>query len=401
MANLPESSTWESVYQIELTDPVQGGPSGLTNTPLKNLTNRTKYLKDHVDALEDANLDDRVTDLETENATQGDNISTLLMAMGAATGVRHGIVACKHGTGSDTGRPTFLDTSTIGSTSGTVVIQASVSEPFVGSMCIGYGASGPEVRYGRVTSNVTLNYSTSTDQLLLAQVMGDGTITFELVNNWPVFVSYAPPLTPSNGSYWFNLSDEKMYLRSGGSWVQRNRIVIAIISPGAGSIIYYPTIRRGAKDLYGLNDVPVGTIHTFAGTAATVPQGYLLCDGGQVSRTIYSHLFQAIGTTYGAGNGSTTFSIPDLRGEFLRGLDNGRGIDPGRALGSAQGESVNTAGVQLREANLTWATTGGGIGQSVAYFENSNIAAYGTNMTLLGGNETRPRNVAMNFIIKF
>lgn len=53
MANLPESSTFDAgVYQLELTDPVVGGPSGVSNTPLKNLANRTKYLKDHVDALE-------------------------------------------------------------------------------------------------------------------------------------------------------------------------------------------------------------------------------------------------------------------------------------------------------------------------------------------------------------
>ena len=53
MANLPESSTFDAgVYQIETTDPVIGGPSGVTNTPLKNLANRTKYLKDHVGAIE-------------------------------------------------------------------------------------------------------------------------------------------------------------------------------------------------------------------------------------------------------------------------------------------------------------------------------------------------------------
>lgn len=53
MAFLPENSTFDTgVYQIETTDPVIGGPTGVTNTPLKNLTNRTKYLKDHVDALE-------------------------------------------------------------------------------------------------------------------------------------------------------------------------------------------------------------------------------------------------------------------------------------------------------------------------------------------------------------
>lgn len=55
MANLTETSTFDAgVYQIETTDAVVGGPSGVTNTPLKNLANRTKYLKDHVDAIEEA-----------------------------------------------------------------------------------------------------------------------------------------------------------------------------------------------------------------------------------------------------------------------------------------------------------------------------------------------------------
>src|SRR5690348_11650824 len=60
--------------------------------------------------------------------------------------------------------------------------------------------------------------------------------------------------------------------------------------------------------------VPVGGVTSFAGT--TPPSGWLLCDGRQVSRATYRSLFLAIGTTYGAGDGSTTFNIPDLRGRF-------------------------------------------------------------------------------------
>lgn len=57
MANLPETSTFDAgVYQLETADPVQGGPSGVSNTPLKNLANRTKYLKDHVDQLESGSV---------------------------------------------------------------------------------------------------------------------------------------------------------------------------------------------------------------------------------------------------------------------------------------------------------------------------------------------------------
>jgi microcystin-dependent protein len=63
----------------------------------------------------------------------------------------------------------------------------------------------------------------------------------------------------------------------------------------------------------------VGTIHMFAG--ATAPDGTLLCDGSAVSRTTYADLFNVIGTKYGAGDGSTTFNVPDLRGKFPMGAN--------------------------------------------------------------------------------
>ena len=68
-----------------------------------------------------------------------------------------------------------------------------------------------------------------------------------------------------------------------------------------------------------LNAVPAGTMITFAGK--TVPTGYLLCNGAAVSRTTYARLFAAIGTTYGAGDGSTTFNLPDVNERFLQGTN--------------------------------------------------------------------------------
>lgn len=59
-------------------------------------------------------------------------------------------------------------------------------------------------------------------------------------------------------------------------------------------------------------NTPVGSISLFAGT--TAPNGWLICDGSAVSRTTYANLFSVIGTTYGTGDGSTTFNIPDLQG---------------------------------------------------------------------------------------
>ena len=67
------------------------------------------------------------------------------------------------------------------------------------------------------------------------------------------------------------------------------------------------------------SDAPIGTITPFAGS--TIPDGYLTCDGTAISRTTYSDLFAVIGTTYGSGDGSTTFNLPNLKGRVPVGLD--------------------------------------------------------------------------------
>ena len=76
----------------------------------------------------------------------------------------------------------------------------------------------------------------------------------------------------------------------------------------------------------------VGDVKTVA--TEQPPFGWLKCNGEVVSRTQYPALFEVIGTRFGAGNGSTTFGLPDLRGEFVRGWDDDRGVEPGRELGS-------------------------------------------------------------------
>lgn len=75
---------------------------------------------------------------------------------------------------------------------------------------------------------------------------------------------------------------------------------------------------------------------------SAVPTGWLKCNGAAVSRTAYARLFTAIGTTYGEGNGSTTFNLPDDRGNFSRAWDDGRGIDSGRTLGSEQADAFRS-----------------------------------------------------------
>jgi microcystin-dependent protein len=87
----------------------------------------------------------------------------------------------------------------------------------------------------------------------------------------------------------------------------------------------------------GGGSVPEGTVIFYAGSSA--PTGFLKCNGAAVNRTTYATLFAAIGTTYGVGDGSTTFNLPDTRGEFPRFWDDAKGVDSGRTIGSYQSEA--------------------------------------------------------------
>lgn len=78
----------------------------------------------------------------------------------------------------------------------------------------------------------------------------------------------------------------------------------------------------------------VGAVLPFA--TLTPPSGWIHCNGAELSRSLYGNLFSVIGVNFGSGNGTTTFNLPDLRGEFIRGLDSGRGVDVSRPLGSSQ-----------------------------------------------------------------
>lgn len=149
---------------------------------------------------------------------------------------------------------------------------------------------------------------------------------------------------------------------------------------------------------------PPGTVSAYAG--ATAPAGYLVCDGSAISRSTYSALFAAIGTTYGVGNGSTTFNVPDLRGEFIRGLDGGRGIDTGRALGSAQSDALKEhqhefGGDDQLRAQGSYTSVGGFPYDATSVTSGSGQRLLTKTATAYPmGTETRPRNVAMNYIIK-
>ena len=158
-----------------------------------------------------------------------------------------------------------------------------------------------------------------------------------------------------------------------------------------------------------LDGSPVGEITAFGGQTNKVPSGWLLCDGRAVSQTRYRALYDVVGDSWGPGDTNTTFNLPDLRGQFLRGVDLDADVDPD---------------VGLRTNRVTTALQSGAGGYQGDAFkghdhsEEGNVstglkAAYGAshNHTLWisgsrrtgieGGNETRPKNAAVNFIIKY
>jgi len=151
--------------------------------------------------------------------------------------------------------------------------------------------------------------------------------------------------------------------------------------------------------------VPSGTVLYFA--SSTPPVGYLKANGATLSTSTYAALFAAIGYTYGGAGAA--FNLPDLRGQFPRGWDDGRGLDTGRAFGSAQGDAIrNLTGTLggapanvVTGASGVFATTSGGL----FYVNGGSYGTYVNNMDasrqVPTAAENRPVNVALLACIKF
>lgn len=231
-------------------------------------------------------------------------------------------------------------------------------------------------------------------------------------------------------------------VKTGSSFSLANGVNGDFLQVLSGSIQFNSTIPGG---------IPTGAIVPYAANSA--PSGWVICDGSLYGRTALDpspqvNLFSAIGTTYGAGDGLTTFAIPDLRGMFVRGFDNGRGIDPLRVFGTDQSFAVEshnhngTTGNQSANHTHSFSGTTGndspdhthaysltgfqgipndfanGSGKKAVYTDTQTGGAstrhthtfsgttFGVNsdhthsIPSYGQTETRPRNVAMNYIIK-
>ena len=150
--------------------------------------------------------------------------------------------------------------------------------------------------------------------------------------------------------------------------------------------------------------MPIGTINT--SVVSTVPTGFLYCNGQAVSRTLYAGLFLAIGTTFGAGDGSTTFNVPNFPGAFLRGAGNqtvGGVTYTAPAVGTAQQDQVLETTVY--STNEGFRDCAAGARECVARFRITGDPT-DTNTGILAqfqrqGTENRPMNYAVYYYIKF
>lgn len=161
--------------------------------------------------------------------------------------------------------------------------------------------------------------------------------------------------------------------------------------------------------------LPSGAIISYLGSLASIPSGFLYCNNSSVSRTTYAGLFSVIGTYYGSDSNST-FKLPELRGEVLRGADNGAGRDPDAdsrtTLAGATDTDTSKAGtyqgdqVKSHRHSLTKGSTESGGGRDAGGYPNIDMSDLTTNtasdaISYFGGNETRMRNMSVHWLIKY
>jgi microcystin-dependent protein len=238
------------------------------------------------------------------------------------------------------------------------------------------------------------------------------TSTFPLVSAPPMTgASYIPMRITVAGTMSANVNIQ-VPVGVDGMWVVSNNTTGAYVltfgGVGAGTSVTIPT---GANLLCwcdGTNAILIGastptgglaTVGDLKFTAApAVPPGWLLCYGQAVSRSTYSALYAVIGTTYGAGDGSTTFNLPDGRGRVLAGADNMGGtaanVMPGAVLGLSQGNYQVTLSVaqmpQHSHTDSGHTHTDGGHYHNMPY----NLVAQSPGTGAVGGYGMRAQAVA-------
>lgn len=404
MANLTESATYEAgIYQLETSDPVIGGPTGISNAQAKQLANRTKYLKEHVDAIEEG-LEDgailgdgTITRPKLKNGVLPTSIrNCVLTGPVTAAGAANQVVANNANSVVVNGTPT--------------PIRMSFSDGFDDKGQVDY------IEKYTTDTTVTINTIPGSGQDVFV-FFRRNTISGELTLDADTGPFVVSPVAPTSGQkFWYDTSVQAWREWGGLGWNAVQLVVLARITRSAltvSEIFNYPFRESVEAD----SAIPAGTIMAMHADYTEPPLGWIHCNGASVSKATYARLYAKLGDTYGST--STNFTLPDLRGEFLRGLDAGRAVDDARVLGSSQTAKVGNHKHQLPfhhegDGDLrTISPSPFGTGDNFASTHvngggtttSGSVAAMLTDQpyasTNIGAGDNRPRNVAFPFFIKY
>lgn len=190
-----------------------------------------------------------------------------------------------------------------------------------------------------------------------------------------------------------------------GSFVKYNDDFYRCIQANSATAPKAPTDSAYWLRITTTADSPTSEIKIWP--SSTIPDGFLLCNGSAVSRTTYANLFSKIGTTFGAGNGSTTFNIPDLRDRYIIGANaNALGAYISEQLPNIQGEispvclaptgSITQTGAFADSYALSLQNAIG----SASYSATVDFKASNSNSIYTDSGKVYPASIALNFIIK-
>jgi microcystin-dependent protein len=248
-------------------------------------------------------------------------------------------------------------------------------------------------------SSITSSSLTSVGTLTGLTVTGDvnidsNTLKVDGTNN-RVAINKATPTEALDVAGNTNLTTGSKYMINGTNVLTETSLGPSITDSSLTSV---GTLNSLTLNTNAANNIcPAGAVMHFA--MITPPSGWLKCNGQEISRTTYSNLFTAVGTLWGAGDGSTTFNVPNLMGNFIRCLnDTASGTDANRTLsttpqGFATQSHTHSAGYS-RTAFATGSIT------AVSPVTTANVFTTGTNSGSTAS-ETRPVNIALLACIKY
>lgn len=393
MAKLPESATWEEeVYQIEKTNPVEGGPDGISNQQAKQLANRTVFLKQELEktanvastAIQNSKKSDSTTSDSSDNVATSKAVKVVndsaKLAMGEALKKQ----------------PKFTPSDTVTSTSTTQVANVYGVKKAYDKGANAENLANNAQSAVNALEEATLKYKNgiqlnSLDDLLQ---LTDG--IYQLNSN--LLPRIYGVLTVKSGT--ISTAKMKGNQEYDGNW----KTYIWNATDGTEWISYianqandgFKEFKRvmfvGDDDIYvskeGLIGVPIPY------PSNSVPTGYLPMKGQAISASAYPKLYALYGGR-----------LPDMRGEFIRGWDNGRGVDSGRGIRSWQGDAIRN--ITGYFPTSSWATTpdnklfkrlrtgeqdGDGSGR------NGYIMKFDASQVVPTSRENRPRNIAFQYI---